>query len=57
MSASTPAKAEKKRHPLVHHATKPHGIVIIGVLLFVAAWVLWNFWLAESVAARATFGG
>lgn len=50
MSATTPSHpAPKKRHPIVHHATRPHGIVIIAMLLFVAAWLSWNFWIVESV--------
>ncbi len=52
MSASTPVKAERKRHPIVHHATKPHGIMVIGVIVFLVAWVAWNMWIAEAIATN-----
>lgn len=41
---------EKLHHKMARHAKKPHGVLIIGVVLFVLAWMIWNVWYAELVA-------
>ena len=32
----------KKRHVIIQHAKRPHGIALIGIVLFVVAWVIWT---------------
>ena len=42
---STPTartKEPKKRHVIMNHAKRPHGIALIGIVLFVVAWVIWT---------------
>lgn len=44
MSAPTAPNERRKRHHVVlDHAKRPHGIVIIGMILFVMAWSAWTF--------------
>ena len=31
-----------KRHVIMQHAKRPHGIALIGLILFVVAWVCWT---------------
>jgi hypothetical protein len=33
----------KKRHAIIHHAKQPHGMAVIALVLFVAAWAVWTF--------------
>jgi hypothetical protein len=37
-----------KQH--LHHLRKPHGIVLLAVLVFISAWSIWTFW-AWPIAA------
>jgi hypothetical protein len=32
-----------KRHVIIQHAKRPHGIALIALVLFVAAWSVWTF--------------
>ncbi len=52
MSATTPPKTDRelKRGRLHHHATKPHGIILIMALVFAIAWAFWTFFLASPVS-------
>jgi len=34
---------EKKHHDIIHHVKQPHGIALIALVLFVAAWSIWTF--------------
>ncbi len=49
MSATTEPKREKKYSPLLHHVSQPYGMLVIGGVLFTAAWFSWNYWLALSI--------
>ena len=40
---TTPHERKKKRHVIMHHAKQPHGIALIALILFVAAWTMWTF--------------
>ncbi len=48
MSGPTEHKKVRKHfhEHLAHHATRPHGILAIGLLIFLAAWLYWSFYLA-----------
>ncbi len=52
MSATTPPKREVKRSGIAHHATQPHGIILIGGFIFLLAWAIWTFFLSTPVAVR-----
>jgi hypothetical protein len=39
---TTRANQPKKRHVIMTHAKRPHGIALIGIVLFVVAWVIWT---------------
>ena len=44
MSDPTSSKERtKKRHVIMQHAKKPHGIGLIALIVFVAAWTIWTF--------------
>ncbi len=50
MSATTPADPRAgagQRKSLAHHATRPHGLILIGGVIFLAAWAVWTFFLAS----------
>ncbi|MBC7658943.1 MAG: hypothetical protein H7249_04475 [Chitinophagaceae bacterium] len=48
MSATTPpAKREHRHTGIRHHATQPHGILLIAAIIFVMAWGFWTFFLAS----------
>ncbi|MBC7530076.1 MAG: hypothetical protein H7318_00760 [Oligoflexus sp.] len=53
MSATTPADPRADAHApaprkgLAHHATRPHGIILIGGFIFLIAWCFWTFFLAS----------
>ncbi|MEI7993818.1 MAG: hypothetical protein WCH01_02830 [Methylococcaceae bacterium] len=40
---TAPHERKKKRHVIVEHAKRPHGIALIALVLFVAAWTIWTF--------------
>ena len=42
MSKHPPGNAEKRKGVL-HHATRPHGMAVIALVLFVTAWATWTF--------------
>lgn len=50
MSATTPPHRERHHQRLIRHAKTPKGLVILGGLLFVLAWLAWNTWIAEYIA-------
>ncbi|MEI7868480.1 MAG: hypothetical protein WCI11_11360 [Candidatus Methylumidiphilus sp.] len=44
MSNPTAPHEQKKIHQvIIHHAKRPHGIALIALVLFVAAWAMWTF--------------
>jgi hypothetical protein len=44
MSTPTAPQEQKKiHHVIMHHAKQPHGIALIALALFVAAWIMWTF--------------
>jgi hypothetical protein len=43
MSNTTSTNRTKKRHIIMQHAKKPHGIGLIALFIFVAAWSIWTF--------------
>jgi len=47
MSAPTPPKPAVKPKGMAHHARQPHGILLIGGLIFLMAWAFWTFFLAS----------
>jgi hypothetical protein len=34
---------------LAHHARTPYGLLIVGGILFLAAWLFWTFFLGTPV--------
>ena len=52
MSATTPPVRQPSHNPSgwSRHARTPAGLFVIGALLFVAAWTIWQVWLAALIA-------
>ncbi|HYX33733.1 MAG TPA: hypothetical protein VE954_11520 [Oligoflexus sp.] len=50
-SATTEPKREPKHSGsgLAHHARQPYGLLILGGILFVAAWWFWTFFMGTPV--------
>ena len=50
MSATTLPKRQHKHHPSGERLRpRPYALLLIGGVIFAAAWIVWTFWFSPAI--------